>query len=125
MLAVGNVLPIALEASDRLRERGHSVRVESFHSIKPLDESCLSEAFDQCRLVVSLEEHSIIGGAGAAIAEWLCDRSVSHTRLLRIATADTFLHKAGSQAYARSEFGLDVESIVAKVSKAWADVNGD
>lgn len=113
-LSTGNMLPIAMEAAAELGNKGVSVRVVSFHTVKPLDEELLAEVFSQFQLVATIEEHSILGGLGGSVAEWLADREPQKARLLRIGTADTFLHEAGEQEYAREYFGLTPEAIVEK-----------
>jgi len=122
LLAVGNLLPMACEAADRLAADGVSVRVESFHTVKPLDERCLADVFGGCAVVAVIEEHSRVGGAGSAVAEWLArsDGGERRARLLSIGTDDAFLHEAGSQAYARKRLGLTAEDVAARVAAAMA-----
>lgn len=115
ILSTGNMLPTAVEAATRLEDAGHACGVVSLHTVKPLDDALLADAFSQAALVVTLEEHSVMGGLGGAIAEWLADRAPGGARLLRLGTADTFLHEGGSQDYARSRFGLDVLTIVERI----------
>jgi len=123
MLSTGNTMPLALDAAARLEDRGVSTRVVSFHTVKPLDEQLLAEAFASYAVVVTIEEHSLIGGFGSAVAEWLADRSPSAARLLRIGTADRFIHEAGDQAHARSWYGLTAESIVERTLAAYGSVD--
>jgi transketolase len=123
ILSTGNAMPLAVVAAERLQQQNVSVRVESFHTVKPLDEATLREVFTKYKAVVTLEEHSIIGGLGGAVAEWLADNARSlgtHAPLLRHGTADRFHHEAGSQEFARGSLGLSVESIVASVSASLA-----
>ena len=116
LLSTGNILPIALQAADELGKRDVSAQVVSFHTVKPLDEELLAEAFASFAVVVTIEEHSVLGGLGGSVAEWLADRmpheaKLEKAQLLRIGTTDTFLHEAGNQAYARHYFGLTPENI--------------
>jgi transketolase len=124
LLAVGNVLPFVRDAAEMLAGRGVSARVDSFHTVKPLDETCLAEVFGRYALVVTVEEHGVAGGAGSAVAEWLAARPRSGVRLLAIGTPDAFLHEAGSQAHARRVFGLTPEAICAAVHAAWLEARG-
>lgn len=114
LLSTGNVLPIVVQAAEELGKRGISTQVVSFHTIKPLDENLLSEIFSKFKVVVTIEEHSLLGGLGGSVAEWLSDRPPLKARLLRIGTADTFLYEAGEQDYAREYFGLTSDNIVEK-----------
>ena len=117
LLGCGAVLPSVLEAADVLLRDGVSCTVQSFHTVKPLDEDALSNAFQSHRLVVSIEEHSLIGGLGSAIAEWKIDRFVGG-KLLRLGTPDVFFHEAGETHHARERLGLSPHAIVATVKKA-------
>ena len=89
----------------------------SFHTVKPLDESFLEEAFAAYRLVVTVEEHSVVGGFGAAVAEWRADHpeKVGRAAFVRIGTRDEFLHEAGDEHHAREYFGLTKDGIVGRV----------
>lgn len=115
LLAIGHMLPLALAAADRLAAHGVYARVESFHTIKPLDEACLRELFTTFETVVTIEEHSILGGAGSAVAEWLASQTGTRARLRTIGTADRFLYTSGSTAHARRTVGLDPDAIVTAI----------
>lgn len=118
LLAVGVMLPAAMEAAEALARRGISARVVSVVSVKPLDETLLKETFARFPLVVSIEEHSLIGGYGAALAEWSVDHGPTAARLLRMGTADKFPHEAGETEHARAMNGLTAPQIVERVVKA-------
>jgi transketolase len=115
LLAVGSMLPITCQAADILAKNGISAQVISFYSIKPLPYSTLENSFDNFSLVVSVEEHSRIGGAGTAIGEWLVDNDRPTRSFVPIALPDKIFHAAGDQEYARSELGLDPEQIAEMV----------
>jgi transketolase len=119
MLATGTMVWSALEARDRLAGLGIDLEVVSFHSVKPLDTETLERVSAEYPLLVTLEEHSLIGGLGSAVAEWLADRAVpTDTRLLRLGTKDHFPHEAGGQEHARKFHGLDVDSITRRIAHA-------
>ena len=121
LLAVGNLLPLACEAAADLEREGIGARVESMVSVKPLDEGMLEEVFATCRAVVVVEEHSRIGGAGAAVAQWSVDRREPvRARLACVATPDAFFHEAGSQAYARERLGLTPQAVATAAREAMA-----
>lgn len=105
-LSTGNMLPTALEAAEELEKRDISTQVVSLHTVKPLDEELLTDIFSRFSLVVTIEEHSILGGLGGAVAEWLADQPHFKSRLCRMGTADAFMYEAGGQDYARGYFGL-------------------
>ena len=119
LLSTGNLLPTAVAVADRLEAAGLSVRLVSFHTVKPLDELLLQESFGRGRLVVTLEEHSVVGGLGGAVAEWLADQAPLPARLLRIGTPDRFWHETGGQSHARLRMGLDPEAVTRRIVAFW------
>ncbi|MCY2993386.1 MAG: transketolase, partial [Planctomycetota bacterium] len=108
VLSTGNLLPTAVAVAERLELQGRSVRLISLHTVKPLDEDLLRVSCATSQVVVTLEEHSLLGGLGGAVAEWLADHGPFPAKLLRIGTADHFLHETGGQTHARRCEGLDV-----------------
>ena len=114
LLSTGNMLPVAVQAAEELDSRGVSVQVVSLHTVKPLDEELLTEVFSRFMIVVTVEEHSLLGGLGGSVAEWLADRRPQKARLCRVGTADRFLHEAGGQDHARQYFSLTPEAIAEK-----------
>ena len=120
LLSTGNLLPLAMEAADALEVRGVSTTVVSFHTVKPLDTALLNDAFAGHSVVATVEEHSVIGGLGGAVAEWAIDSGTARTgaQLVRIGTPDAFLHESGGQGHAREQTGLTVDSIAARVVAA-------
>jgi transketolase len=118
LLSTGNMLPEAMEAAHKLKEKGISAQVVSFHTVKPLDEACLKDAFDRFALVASIEEHSLIGGFGAAVSEWLVDTGTPTRNFLRFGTPDAFFKKSGEQEYAREMLGLNAHHIADKIVHA-------
>ena len=116
LLSAGNMLPTTLEVGDLLAEHGREARVYSFHTVKPLDEMLLSDLCGSCDLLVSIEEHSMLGGLGSAVAEWLARTRVTNApRILCCGTPDEFMHEAGEQEYARHLFGLDAGGITKRI----------
>ena len=118
LLSAGTMLPVALETADLLAAQDISAKVVSFHTIKPLDEATLAKAFADFKLVVTIEEHSILGGLGGSVAEWLADHSSAKAQLLRCGTADEFLHETGEQEEAREHFGLTAAAMAARIKSS-------
>jgi transketolase len=121
LLSTGNMLPITMEVSSSLRRIGIAAQVVSFHTVKPLDQQMLISAFTDFILVVTIEEHSMIGGLGGGVAEWLADNVAPKARLLRIATSDNYLYEASEQDHARSFYGLSAAQIFDKVAQAYRE----
>ena len=115
LLNAGNTLPLALQAATELDALGFPTEVVSFHSIKPLDEDYLSRAFTRFYVVATVEEHSILGGLGSSVAEWISERNGTKPQFFRFGTSDEFLRVAGDQAYARKLYGLTAENLVMRV----------
>lgn len=119
ILSTGNLLPLATEVADALGQKNISAGVVSMHTVKPLDEELLSRCFQKASVVATLEEHSVLGGLGGAVAEWLADRGPMPARLVRLGTSDQFLSQAGNQDYARSRYGLDLATIARTLEDAY------
>jgi transketolase len=115
VLSTGNLLSEALHAAEHLKGQGISARVVSFHTIKPLDQACLAEALEIFELVVTVEEHSLIGGFGSAVAEWAVDCGFDARKLMRVGTPDRFFKESGEQAYARKRLGLCAHQIANRI----------
>jgi transketolase len=89
--------------------------VASFHTIKPLDIEFLTEACDKYQSWVSIEEHSLIGGLGSAIAEWLITQK-KKPPYLRCGTPDVFAPSIGSKAYLLQQYELTEDALRKKIS---------
>lgn len=111
LLSTGTMLPVAIRAAELLDEAGVSAQVVSFHTVKPLDEEFLTDAFREFTTVITLEEHSRMGGLGGSVAEWLSVRPRQRARFYSMGTGDTFLHEAGNHDYMRERFGLTPSGI--------------
>ncbi|MGJ4972663.1 MULTISPECIES: transketolase family protein [unclassified Bradyrhizobium] len=118
LLSTGNMLPEVIEAAHKLKEKGISAEVVSFHTVKPLDEDKLKQAFSRFKLVATIEEHSLIGGFGSAVSEWLADTETQAKKFLRFGTPDAFFKKSGEQEYAREVLGLTGHQIADKIIHA-------
>lgn len=111
LLAVGNMLPVALDVAKKLQSQV-DFSVWGCASVKPLDEKFLAGAFQQYRVIVTLEEHAILGGFGSAVASWFATQLESRQpKLLCFGIKDQFMHEAGEQSHARRLFGIDADSV--------------
>ncbi len=115
LLSCGNMLPEVMQVRERLQGEDISTEVMSCFSVKPLDEDCLARAFGRFDVVATIEEHSKIGGFGAAVAEWRADHPAGGAQLLRFGIGDAFFHQAGGQAYLRRLAGLDAPSMAGQI----------
>jgi transketolase len=111
ILGVGNTVDLALNCADHLQYKGVSTEVISLHTIKPLDDFLLRTLFEEKKLVVVIEEHGLIGGAGSAVLEWGNANRVNLDKLIRLGGPDKFLSGCGDQTEARFQLGLTTEKI--------------
>ncbi len=119
ILSAGTMLPVAIQAAELLAAQGISTQVASFHTIKPLDTGFLAKAFSKFKAVATVEEHSVLGGLGGAVAEWLSEQTAPQACLLRFGTRDEILHETYEQQSARKIFGLTPEHIAEGIQKLW------
>ncbi len=119
LLSTGTMVSLAVQAADALARKGVSTQVVSMHTVKPLDEELLTDVISKCLVVATIEEHSVLGGLGGAVAEWLADQSPQKARLCRIGTSDTFLYETGEQDHARDYFGLTSGQMAERMFQAY------
>jgi len=115
LISTGVLLPTVMRAADMLSSQGVSTRVESFHTIKPLDTKTLQDVFSNYSVVAVAEEHNRIGGLGSSITEWLATQKPQKGQMISFGVDDEFMHEVGSQAYARKKYGLTKENIAQQV----------
>lgn len=117
LLVTGSLMSAAIRAADILEQTSLCPRVCCCASIKPLDTSALLRYFTKDELVVTIEEHSRLGGFGSAVSEWLTDNpGRQHARLLRLGTEDEFLAPHSDQAHAREASNLSPSAIAATIA---------
>lgn len=111
LIATG--LPVAetLEAAEKLAADGIDAKVINIHTIKPLDEELIVEAAKETGKVVTIEEHSVIGGLGSAVCDVLSEKAP--TKVLKIGINDTY-GESGPAVELVKKYGLDAESIYKK-----------
>jgi transketolase len=122
LIGTGLMVARALEAAGRLQARGISARVLDMYCLKPLDETAVRRAAEETSLIVTVEEHSVIGGLGGAVAEVLAERGNS-PRLVRLGLGDRFCHIA-SHPTLLQRHGLTGDGIFAAVRKNIEKIRG-
>jgi transketolase len=118
IIGAGTILSEVIKAADDLAKEGIRARIESFHTVKPLDEERLAEVFGRYPLIAVAEEHGLLGGLGGSIAEWRVRQDGRLARMMAFGAEDSFLHEIGSQDYARRRYGIDARTIAARVRAA-------
>ncbi len=115
ILANGYMVHLAMEAADILAGEGISAEVINIHTVKPLDTELIVASARKTGAVVTAEEHSIIGGLGAAVCESLCESYP--VPALRVGVEDTF-GRSGQVPELLEIYGLTAENIAAKARRA-------
>ena len=114
IFGTGPLATSAIDAAALLRAKGVGCRVIVASSIKPIDVAMVKKVARECRLFVSLEEHSVIGGLGSALAEVLTENGW-RVPLIRLGVPDIYPKVIGSQDYLRDQYGLSSEKIAGAV----------
>jgi transketolase len=115
IIANGSMVARAITAAEELEIEGISVSVFNFHTIKPLDSECLAHIASKFRKVVVIEEHSIIGGLGGAVAEhWIAIKNPPQVRILGL--PDEF-GKTGEYDFLLERYGLTPSGISTSIRK--------
>ena len=114
LIATGNILGNTVKAADELKKQGVSTRLISMPFVKPIDREAVLSAASETRALFTVEEHSLIGGLGSAVAEVLAE-SGKPVRFQRLAIPDRFFKEVGSQEYLRELIGLSSGGIARAV----------
>ncbi len=112
IIATGLCVCEALEAAKMLAEDGVDAEVINIHTIKPLDEDLVLASAKKTGKVVTVEEHSVIGGLGSAVCDCLSEHAPA--KVMKIGIYDTF-GESGPAVQLIKKYGLDAESIYKKV----------
>lgn len=117
IMATGLMVGEALEAKKILAEQGISAAVINFHTIKPIDKDAIIEAAKATGCIVTAEEHSVIGGFGAAVSEVVCENCP--VPVVKVGVEDVF-GRSGPAVEMLHIYGLDAANIAEKAKKAVA-----
>ena len=123
LIATGVATTQALKAAGSLSADGIRCRLLHLHTVKPIDADAIVDAAAETKLVVTVEEHSVVGGLGSAVLETLSDRLTgSLPPLKRLGIPDKFAEHYGSQAKLMEDFRFDAKGIDAAVRKFLAEL---
>lgn len=115
ILATGLMVSESLKAAELLEEKGISCAVVNVHTIKPLDAECLDRLFEEYKLIITVEEHNVLGGMGSAVAEYKATKA-NTPRQVFIGFQDSFV-KAGTQRYVWEQAGLTDVQIADRIER--------
>jgi transketolase len=117
LVATGGIAGEAIKAADALAGQGIFCRVLSVCTVKPLDTETLARAAMETGGIVSIEEHTVEGGLGGAIAESLMEAGIAPEFFVRVGLRNTFSSVVGSQRYLRGVYQMDAPAIMKAVLK--------
>lgn len=120
IFATGATVQIALKAKNILAEKNIDVRVIDIYSIKPIDKETILKAANETSIFISIEDHSVIGGLGAAVADVLIESNPK--KMIKIGVQDKF-GKSGKASELLELYGISAENVVNKILEEIARIN--
>ena len=109
---------LALQAAEKLENEGINCGVLHIHTIEPIDENSLLSLIPNVKAVVTIEEHTRIGGLGTAILEFCSDSIPEHThKIYRIGIPDKFAEEYGSQNSLLEHWEITVHNLIKSMKK--------
>lgn len=117
IFSTGAIFEEVTAAKEVLNEKDINPVVYTFPTVKPIDKETIELVAKDFDLIVTCEEHNIIGGFGSAVAEVMAEMKQKNATLLRIGLNDEYSVRVGNQQYLRDQYGIDVKGIVEKILK--------
>lgn len=114
IIACGLMVGKALDAANELTKNGIDTAVVNMHTIKPLDKETILKFNEKCKIIVTVEEHSVIGGLGSAVAEVIAGKNGA--KFAMVGVEDKFGH-SGNPDKLFEEYGLTKDNIIKKVKE--------
>lgn len=118
IFSTGAIFDEVQGAYDILKEKGFSPAIYTFPTVKPIDIETIQQCAKDYELIVTCEEHNIIGGFGGAVAEVMAEMKQRNASLLRIGLNDTYSTRVGNQKYLRKMYGMSATDIAEKIEEA-------
>lgn len=112
VIATGLMVSEAIKAMEELKEKGINIRVVDIHTIKPIDKELIVKCAKETKRIITIEDHSIIGGLGSAVCEVLAEEYPS--KVTRLGMKDTF-GKSGKAEKLLEYFGLSKNGIIKEI----------
>jgi len=118
LITTGVCLQVTLAAAEALAAKGIQACVLHLHTIKPIDKEAILYRAKTANVIVTIEEHTVIGGLGSAVAELLAEADLDQPkRFRRIGIPDVFPDQYGSQASLLARYGITPEKVVETVAE--------
>ena len=117
IFSTGAIFEEVTEANEVLKQKGITPVIYTFPTVKPIDRDVIKECAANCDLIITCEEHNVVGGFGSAVAE-VMSVDICKAKLIKIGLNDCYSTKVGSQKYLRGEYGISAKDIVDTIVKA-------
>ena len=111
-IVAGGIMKEVLSAADILNSHGISSRIVSMHTIKPLDLEVISDCVRRTPVVITVEENTVLGGLGGAVAEYCMEEGLYPKSFMRVGMKDVYSSIVGDQQYLRSYYKMDAKALV-------------
>lgn len=115
IFSTGAIFEEVTAAKEDLNEQSINPAVYTFPTVKPIDKETIEQVAKDFDLIVTCEEHNIIGGFGSAVAEVMAEMKQKNATLLRVGLNDEYSVRVGNQKYLRGQYGIDAKGIVKKI----------
>lgn len=117
IFSTGAIFEEVQGAYDILVEAGYKPVVYTFPTVKPIDKEVIEKCAKDCELIVTCEEHNIVGGFGGAVAEVMAEMKDKKAHLLRIGLNDLYSTRVGNQNYLREQYGMSANHIADRIKE--------
>lgn len=118
IFSTGAIFEEVTIAKEILNQEGISPAVYTFPTVKPIDKDTIQMVADKFDLIVTCEEHNVIGGFGSAVAEQISEMKQKKAYLIRIGLNDEYSIIVGNQKYLRTQYGIDAKNIATRIIEA-------
>lgn len=115
VFSTGAIFEEVTAAKEALNAKGINPAVYTFPTVKPIDRETIEQIAKDFDLIVTCEEHNIIGGFGSAVAEVLAEMKKKNATLLCVGLNDEYSVRVGNQKYLRGQYGIDSRGIVERI----------
>lgn len=116
IISMSDITHLAVEASEKFKEENIIVGVASMHTVKPIDKEFIKRVANEVKIIVSLEEHNVIGGLGSVVSEILAEENIN-IKFKRLGVNDEYSKFVGKQDYLREKHGLSTNFIVNSIKE--------
>lgn len=112
IFSTGAIFEEVKEAYELLKEKGIEPAIYTFPTVKPIDKETIEMVAGNFEMIVTCEEHNVVGGFGSAVAEVMAEMKEKKAVLLRVGIKDEYSVRVGNQKYLRQQYGIDSNGIV-------------